>query len=199
MASTPFAAFVGSAGHNEFSSGVPIPAAARVGDLSVICFIASRTMSGGSGGGWSTFTTNNGQVKVSWKQLELADLTVPLVLNADAPVTVLVWRGPTKVSAQRTSGSGAAPSSPTVGGFTMMGFDKSLQTVGLVGFTLGINGSAELHSPPWQDGAAQGPTSFRQATYSMTTLSNYPDGAGINVTTGFGPGTGYAAVHELLA
>lgn len=193
------AQFIGSASHNEFSSGVPLPAGCAIGDLCVITFITSRTMSGGSGTGWTTFTTNSGQVKVSWKRLEAADISVPMVLNDVAPVTVMVWRGPTSLSAQRTSGSGAAPSSPTVGSFTMTGFTKSVQCLGLVGFTLGINGTAVLASPPWQQGVSAGPITFGQTISGITTLSNYTDGAGIDCITSAGPGTGYAAVHELLA
>lgn len=193
------AQYVGSASHNEFSSGVPLPIGVAVGDLCVITFITSRTMSGGSGTGWTTFTTNSGQVKVSWKRLEAADISVPMVLNDVAPVTVMVWRGPTSLSAQRTSGSGAAPSSPTVGSFTMTGFTKSVQCLGLVGFALGVNCTAEMPGPPWQQGVVNGPTTFRQSISSVTTLANYPDDTTFNVITSFGPGTGYAAVHELLA
>lgn len=198
MGGTPFAGFVGSASHNEFSSTVPIPAAAKVGDLCVVSFISSRTMSGGAGGGWTTFTTNSGQVKVSWKQLEAGDISTPLSINSNAPVIVMVYRGPTQVSAERTSGSGEAP--PTVGSFTLPGFTKSLQAVGLIGFTLGINGTAVLPGSPWVDGVAAGPITFYQTTSGFTKLSDYTNGAGINVITGSGsPGTGYAAVHELLA
>lgn len=193
------AQYVGSASHNEFSSGVPLPIGVAVGDLCVVSYHAPRTLSGGAGSGWTTFTTDGGNVKASWKRLQAGDISTPLVLDGNAPVTVMAWRGPTSISAQRTSGSGAAPASPTVGSFSMTGFTKDAQCVGLVAFALGLNGTAEMPGPPWEFGVNAGPLTFQQAISTITTPSKYVNGTSLDCITSFGPGTGYAAVHELLA
>lgn len=193
------AQYVGSSSHNEFSAGVPLPIGVAVGDLCVVSYHAPRTLSGGAGSGWTTFTTDGANVKVSWKRLQAGDISTPLVLDGNAPVTVMAWRGPTSISAQRTSGSGAAPASPAVGSFSMTGFTKDAQCVGLVAFTLGINGSATMSNLLWEFGVQAGPLTFYQQMQTITTVSKYVNGANLDCFTGSGPGTGYAAVHELLA
>ena len=66
-------------------------------------------------------------------------------------------------------------------------------------FALGLNGTAAMPGPPWEFGVNAGPLTFQQAISTITTPSKYVNGTSLDCITGFGPGTGYAAVHELLA
>jgi hypothetical protein len=150
MAGQGFATFVGSASHNETSTGVPIPAAAQVGDFCVVIYYTSRTISGGSGAVWTTDTSVS-QTKVSYRQLLADDLTVPIVQDNVGPVLVFVFRGPSiiaPIDVETYSGSVLA-----YGGFTTT---KTEQAVLFIGY-----GADDTISP--RDGF---PTQFSQSQYT---------------------------------
>lgn len=195
MAQAPYVQYIGSASHEEGSATIPIPSGAQVGDFLVAMYSSARTIGGGSGAAWTT-RNEVGTSSVSGRQLLADDFTTSITLNNNSPVAVMAWRGPIALSTVRTSGSGSISSG--VGAYSMTGFTKSARAVAIIGAVTGVNGSASVEQPPFQNSVGNALVNLQQQLTSMTTLANYTNGAALNVVTSAGPGSASSAVYELL-
>jgi hypothetical protein len=185
--------FVGFAGHNELSDGVPIHANALAGDYCAVMYFDADTLSGGAGTAWDTTVILNSTAKLSHRRLEPGDFATPLLVSANGPVITAVWRGIQSISASRTSVS------YTGGSSSMAGFVKSANAVGLIGLGWNANdsGNFSLGVPPFQSVNQQGPGNYQFVFYENHDRSLYVDND-LFVVNGVISDAKAAAVFELL-
>lgn len=203
------AEFIGRRSINQGSTQINLPNGsqgddrdqARVGDLMALTYYNARTIGSGSG---TPFNFNTfSETRVAFRLIEAGDIGQPITFNSDTPCALMVWRGPTSLSASRSSLSGSGGSSP----FPIPGFTPSANAMGIVGCGWQSDGTPNFNTPPfgiWENAAGGASTGYGYAMGSLVNLDAY-SGGDLNVsmsTPGSPPGPpGSYVLHayELLA
>lgn len=189
------AAFIGWTDGDESSTSVAaLPVGTAIGDLIIVTYYTSRSMSGG-GGVWTDASFGN--FKFSYRVAIAADLSNPITFSGNTPYIVGVWRGPTRVSAARSTISDSGSSS-----YNMPGFVKSADCLALFGAGSGATSPVYFRLTAVTNGrfdnARTRPTSgIGFGTASTTNLTHYPDSAVIPIDLDAVTDVG-ACVYELL-
>jgi len=169
------AAFIGWTDGDESSTSVAaLPVGTAIGDLIIVTYYTSRSMSGG-GGAWTDVSFGN--VKFSYRVAIAADLSTPITFSGNTPYIVGVWRGPTRVSAARSTISDSGSNS-----YNMPGFVKSADCLALFGVGSGQTSAVYFRiftaTNGRFDNARTRPTSgIGFGAGSTTNLNHYPDSA----------------------
>lgn len=195
--SSPGFEFVGTASHDETTSGVPLPSGCRVGDHCIFIFFPGRVISGGSGTAWTQVNIMSSTVTLAHRPLEAGDLSTPITLDAVSPVITIVYRGASGISAERTSVSFTGSTT------SMAGFTKAQNTGALVGFVHGTGDLGTLalqFGAPWQASVGpQGPSAWFESLSYLNNPAVYVDGTAFPVLASVAAGDKYASVIEVLA
>lgn len=197
LSGRPRASYVGSAEHAETLTSLPLPAAAKSGDLAIVTYLAGRTISGGSGNAWTVRAATASMLGVAFKVLEPGDISNAINFNAATNVITEVVRGPRSISTQRTgvSFNGTA--------LTMTGFAKSPTILGFYSAAFDQAGSPSVAiasgnpNPFDADTEVVGPASFGLQSRVGLTPSLYTDNTAF-VCQGVSSANKGASVFEFL-